>query len=55
MRIANLLLVGMWASALPSLIVANQGSVLILLMSIEDWVSMWILSFFKPKIGLGYF
>lgn len=45
MRVANLLLVRMWPSALLSLIATNQGSILILLMSIEDWVSTLIFPF----------
>lgn len=45
MRVANLLLVYVWASALLSPIATIQGSILILLMSIEDWVSMFIFSF----------
>lgn len=44
MRVANLLLVYMWASALLSLIAAIRGYILILLTSIEDWVSMLIFS-----------
>lgn len=45
MRVANLLLAYMWASALLSLIATIQGSILILLMLIEDWVSVLIFSF----------